>query len=125
MSEEAQVQVTPELEAQENASNQFIDAIQQQNFNKAKEHFDELIGDKLQSRLDAEKVAVADSIFNGADDDLADHDPEDVEEIVDEVTEDDEEIEADDAEEQQEVDEEEVEEDVEEVPQDDEVEQTD
>ena len=125
MSEEAQVQVTPELEAQEDASNQFIDAIQQQNFNKAKEHFDELIGDKLQSRLDAEKVAVADSIFNGADDDLADHDPEDVEEIVDEVTEDDEEIETDDAEEQEEVDEDEVEEDVEEVPQDDEVGETD
>lgn len=61
----------------------FIDQIQAQNFNQAKEHFDSLLNSKMSDAADAEKINVADTIFNGAedesiDDDLTD-DPDEVE----------------------------------------------
>ena len=69
----------------------FIDAIQQQNFNSAKGHFDSLLGDKLNDSLEQEKIRVADTIFNGAeeeseeDEDLYDEDVEDTEDEDEEV----------------------------------------
>lgn len=43
---------------------ELIDAIQQQNFKVAKDHFDSILGDKLNDALEQEKISVADSIFN-------------------------------------------------------------
>ena len=58
--------------------NDLIDAIQNQNFNSAKDTFDSLLSDKLTDALDAEKIVVADTIFNGAEDEQLelDLDPE-------------------------------------------------
>lgn len=79
----------------------FIDAIAQQNFNRAKEHFDNVLGDKMNDALEAERLSVADTIFNDApeepemalddaDDAFDDDETEEVElEVVDEVEEDD------------------------------------
>ena len=61
----------------------FINALQQQNFNQAKNHFDSLINDKVQSRLDTEKVALAQSMFNDQDDDVEDNTDEEIEDEVD------------------------------------------
>lgn len=61
----------------------FINALQQQNFNQAKNHFDSLINDKVQSRLDTEKVALAQSMFNDQDDDVEDITDEEIEDEVD------------------------------------------
>ena len=41
-----------------------IDFAYAQDFNKATEIFNDLIGDKMSSALDQEKIAVADQIFN-------------------------------------------------------------
>lgn len=60
-----------------------IDALQQQNFNQAKNHFDGLMGDKVADALDAEKINVASQIFNDAD-----IEEEDLEELSDEEVED-------------------------------------
>jgi len=54
----------------------FIDSIKDGNYNEAQDIFGGLIGDKLDDRLEAEKIAVAGSIFNGDDDDLALEDEE-------------------------------------------------
>lgn len=82
----------------------FIDAIAQQNFNRAKEHFDTVVGDKMNDAMEAERISVADSIFNDAPEEpemelddaddafdaFDDDETEEVElEIVDEVEEDD------------------------------------
>jgi len=79
----------------------FIDAIAQQNFNRAKEHFDTVVGDKMNDAMEAERLSVADTIFNDApeepemdlddaDDAFDDDETEEVElEVVDEVEEDD------------------------------------
>tara|TARA_Y100000389_G_scaffold136389_1_gene133948 strand:- start:2728 stop:3066 length:339 start_codon:yes stop_codon:yes gene_type:complete len=79
----------------------FIDAIAQQNFNRAKEHFDTVVGDKMNDAMEAERISVADTIFNDApeepemelddaDDAFEDDETEEVElEVVDEVEEDD------------------------------------
>ena len=61
----------------------FINALQQQNFNQAKNHFDSLINDKVQTRLDTEKVAMAQSIFSDQDDDVEDITDEEIEDEVD------------------------------------------
>ena len=44
-----------------------IDFAYAQDFNKATEIFNDLIGDKMSSALDQEKIAVADQIFNDAE----------------------------------------------------------
>ena len=62
--------------------NDLIDAIQQQEFNAARGHMDSILNDKLSVALDQEKIAVADTIFNGAteddDEDLDFSDDEDL-----------------------------------------------
>lgn len=76
-----------EVEQQEEIgqAQQFIDALQQQNFNAAQTTFNSMLNDKLQARLDAEKVAVAGSIFNDADGDIEDEEltDQEIENMVD------------------------------------------
>jgi hypothetical protein len=76
-----------EVEQQEEIgqAQQFIDALQQQNYNAAQTTFNSMLNDKLQARLDAEKVAVAGSIFNDADGDIEDEDltDQEIENMVD------------------------------------------
>ena len=45
---------------------ELIDAIAAKNYNQAKNHFDSILGDKLNDALEQEKIAVADKIFNDA-----------------------------------------------------------
>jgi len=45
----------------------FVDALQGGNFNSAETMFNDILGDKVQDALDAEKIAVADEIFNGVE----------------------------------------------------------
>lgn len=49
---------------------EFIDLLRTGDFNKAKAHFDSVMAAKMNDRLDAEKAAVAATIFN-SDDDLS------------------------------------------------------
>jgi len=45
----------------------FVDALQGGDFNDAENMFNDILGDKVQDALDAEKIAVADEIFNGVE----------------------------------------------------------
>ena len=100
----SEVENNEEVAVEAEASNvgnidNFIDAIAQQNFNRAKEHFDTVLGDKMNDALEAERLSVADTIFNDApeepemelgdaDDAFEDDETEEVElEVVDEVEE--------------------------------------
>jgi hypothetical protein len=74
--------------------NQFVDAIQASNFNNAGDLFNDMLGSKMQDAMDAEKVAVADTIFNDAPEE------EEIEEL---------ELDLEDEDEEDEVEEEEVE----------------
>lgn len=47
----------------------FIDAVAAQNFNQAKNNFDEILGNKIADSLEQEKAVVANILFNGVDDD--------------------------------------------------------
>jgi|TARA_B110000093_G_C12961781_1_gene407700 hypothetical protein len=55
----SEVETTPTLD--------FISALQGGDYNSAQELFNGILGGKMQDTLDAEKVAVADSIFNGVE----------------------------------------------------------
>ncbi len=56
-----------DLELETNPTLDLVNALQVGNFNSAEELFNDILGDKVQQSLDAEKVAVADQIFNGID----------------------------------------------------------
>jgi len=56
-----------DLAVEENPTMNFVNALQSGNFTNAEELFNDLLGDKVQQSLDAEKVAVADQIFNGVE----------------------------------------------------------
>ena len=45
----------------------FVDALQNGDFSNAESLFKDVLDDKVQDSLDAEKIAVADEIFNGAE----------------------------------------------------------
>lgn len=45
----------------------FVDALQGGAFNDAEGTFNDILGDKVQDALDAEKIAIADEIFNGVE----------------------------------------------------------
>ena len=67
-----------EQEVEINPIEQFIDAIQAGNFNNSEKIFQDLIGDKMNSALEAEKIAVAQNVYNQLDDeDLDDEDLDD------------------------------------------------
>ena len=65
--------------AEVNPIEELIDAIAQQNFNQAKSHFEDVLGDKMNDALEAEKLSVAQSIYNDAEESEEDFDLEDVE----------------------------------------------
>lgn len=48
--------------------NDFLDAVMNQDFSKAGPMFNELLGAKVNDALEQEKIAVADQVFNGAED---------------------------------------------------------
>ena len=62
-----------------NPIEELIDAIAQQNFNRAKDHFEDVLGDKMNEALEAEKLSVAQSIYIDAEESEEDFDLEDVE----------------------------------------------
>jgi hypothetical protein len=60
----------------------FLSALEQENYNKAENHFNNLLGDRIQDQLSQSKIAVAKSIyqteldFTSSDDDDDDDDDE-------------------------------------------------
>jgi|TARA_R110000796_G_scaffold17186_5_gene53091 hypothetical protein len=68
----------------------FVSALQSGNFNDAEELFKDILGDKVQQSLDAEKVSVADQMFNGVEpvELETEMDDEEVDAILDTVSED-------------------------------------
>ena len=78
-----------------------IDFSYAQDFNKATEIFNDLIGDKMSSALDQEKIAIADEIFNDQeeidDEELEASDEADEAEASEEVDDDEEYEEAEEA----------------------------
>ena len=83
-----------------------IDFAYAQDFNKATEIFNDLIGDKMSSALDQEKIAIADEIFNDQeeidDEELEASDEADEAEASEEVDDDEEYEEYEEAEESEE-----------------------
>ena len=66
MSDEAEV-MEPEVEV--NPMQTFVDDILSKNFAGAQTTFNDLLGAKLNDALDAEKVALAQQVYNGAEPD--------------------------------------------------------
>lgn len=64
----------------------FVDAIAQQNFNRAKDHFDSIVGDKMNDAIEAERINVADDIFNDAPEEQLELDLDDEEVVFDDET---------------------------------------
>jgi len=67
---------TEESEAEVDPTRSFVDALQSGNFAGAETLFKDILGGKVQDALDAEKVAVADQIFNGVEPEEMDLDDE-------------------------------------------------
>lgn len=53
-------------DVEENPINDFIDAIASGDFNQSEKLFNDLLSDRVSSSLEAEKISVADTIFNDA-----------------------------------------------------------
>lgn len=70
---------TEESEAEIDPTRSFVDALQSGNFTGAETLFNDILGGKVQDALDAEKVAVADQIFNGVEPEEMDDDTSEVE----------------------------------------------
>tara|TARA_R110000796_G_scaffold30038_1_gene80523 strand:+ start:133 stop:369 length:237 start_codon:yes stop_codon:yes gene_type:complete len=70
-----------DLEA--NPTLDLINALQGDNFNNAAELFKDILGDKMEQSLDAEKVAVADQIFNGIEPVDTDMNDDEVDAVLD------------------------------------------
>lgn len=47
-----------------------LDSIESGNYNVSSEIFNDVLGDKIQASLDAEKLAIAQDIYNNIDDEL-------------------------------------------------------
>jgi len=67
---EVEQTVENEEEVVTNPIEELIDAIASQNFNQAQKHFDATLGDKMHDALEAEKVAVAQSIYSDAEEEI-------------------------------------------------------
>jgi len=76
-----------DLELETNPTLDLVNALQGGNFNSAEELFKDILGDKVQQSLDAEKVAVADQIFNGIDPVEMEMEDEEVDAILDNAVE--------------------------------------
>lgn len=72
-----------DLELETNPTLDLVNALQGSNFTSAEELFNGILGDKMQQSLDAEKVAVADQMFNGVEPVDVDLGDEEVEAILD------------------------------------------
>ena len=68
-----------EQEIEANPIADFIDAIKAGDFNNSEKMFQDIISDKMTSALDAEKAAVAQSIFNEPEEALDDEDDDEIE----------------------------------------------
>tara|TARA_B110000879_G_C10724976_1_gene338062 strand:+ start:125 stop:373 length:249 start_codon:yes stop_codon:yes gene_type:complete len=77
-----------DLAVEANPTLDLVNALQGGNFNSAEELFNDILGDKMQQSLDAEKVSVADHIFNGVEPVEMEIDDEEVDAILDTVSED-------------------------------------
>ena len=68
MIEENEQEVEVEDQVQDYGSDvdTMIDAIHQKNLQQAKNHFEEIIGDKVHASLEAEKVRLANVVYNGS-----------------------------------------------------------
>ena len=69
-----------DVEEQESTMDAFLDAVHKQNLVQSRSHFDNLMGQKIGAQLDAEKIAVASSIYG-----LQDTDVEELEAEADEL----------------------------------------
>lgn len=76
-----------DLELETNPTLDLVNALQGGNFNSAEELFKDILGDKVQQSLDAEKVSVADHIFNGVEPEEIDIDDEEIEVMLDDTVE--------------------------------------
>ena len=63
--ENLDLELETEVETKSNPALDLINALQRGDFNAADQLFQDTLGAKVQDTLDAEKVAVADQIFNG------------------------------------------------------------
>ena len=65
MSEAENLELETNDEIELNPTLDLVNALQRGDFNAADQLFKDVLGDKVQSTLDAEKIAVAGQIFNG------------------------------------------------------------
>lgn len=65
MSEAENLELETNDEIELNPTLDLVNALQRGDFNVADQLFKDVLGDKVQSTLDAEKIAVAGQIFNG------------------------------------------------------------
>jgi len=72
-----------DLELETNPTLDLVNALQGGNFSSAEELFKDILGDKVQQSLDAEKVAVADHMFNGVEPVEMEMEDEEVDAILD------------------------------------------
>ena len=86
MIEDNEYQDEEETQEQDYESNveTMIDAIQQKNLAQAKAHFEDIIGDKVNASLEAEKIRLANVVYNGSTEE-ADEVEDEVEMEMDEV----------------------------------------
>ena len=70
-------------EVEANPALDFVNALQGGDYTNAEELFNGILGDKMQQSLDAEKVSVADQIFNGVQPEELDIDDSEVDAIFD------------------------------------------
>ncbi len=75
MEQEQEIETNPALD--------FVNALQVGSFNDAESLFNDILGDKVQQSLDAERVAVADQIFNGVEPEELDVDDSEIEAALD------------------------------------------
>lgn len=81
MSEEEQT-----IEVEVNPMDTFINDVMDKNFVGAQDAFNSMIGNKLQDALDAEKIRMADQVFNGEEPEQLEMDFDEDEDIGDEAT---------------------------------------
>jgi DNA-directed RNA polymerase specialized sigma54-like protein len=79
----SEVEQTIEQEVESNPALDFVNALQTGSFNNAESLFNDILGDKVQQSLDAERVSVADQIFNGVEPEELDVDDSEIEAVLD------------------------------------------
>lgn len=56
-----------ELDKNKEEISNFLDAIQQKNYNQAEKHFSDILGDRVSDALDQTKIKLASQIYQGED----------------------------------------------------------